>query len=81
MRFSAVSKAGPDYSEADFVENDRNRDPFRAYLSLFSEGQKRTFEAQRRVILSQYSLDELKLVAIVQGADRTRAMGQADPQT
>jgi type IV pilus assembly protein PilP len=29
---------------------------------------------QRKVELAQYSIDELKLVAIVQGADRPRAM-------
>jgi type IV pilus assembly protein PilP len=67
-------KAGPEYSEADFVENDRNRDPFRSYLTLFSEGQKKTFEAQRKVLLSQYGLDDLKLVAIVQSGDYPRAM-------
>ena len=72
---SASAKvAGPEYSETDFVENDRNRDPFRTFISLFGEAQKKTFEAQRKVILSQYSLDELKLVAIVQGADYPRAM-------
>jgi type IV pilus assembly protein PilP len=71
---SVVTKAGPEYAESDFVENDRNRDPFRTFSNLFITGQKRTFDAQRKVLLSQYSLDELKLVAIVQGADYPRAM-------
>jgi type IV pilus assembly protein PilP len=71
---SASAKAGPDYSESDFVENDRNRDPFRAFTQLFTEGQKRAFDAQRKVLLSQYSIDELRLVAIVQGGDYPRAM-------
>jgi type IV pilus assembly protein PilP len=71
---SVVTKAGPEYSESDFVENDRNRDPFRAFTNLFITGQKRTFDAQRKVLLSQYTLDELRLVAIVQGADYPRAM-------
>jgi type IV pilus assembly protein PilP len=70
----ASAKAGPEYNESDFVENDRNRDPFRTYVSLFVEGQKKTFDAQRKVLLSQYSLEELKLVAIVQGGDYPRAM-------
>ena len=69
-----ATKAGPEYAEGDFVENDRNRDPFRAFLNLFSDNQKKTFEAQRKVVLSQYSLDELKLVAIVQSTDYPRAM-------
>jgi type IV pilus assembly protein PilP len=71
---ASTVKAGPEYAESDFVENDRNRDPFRSYTNLFVEGQKRTFDAQRKVLLSQFTLDELKLVAIVQGADYPRAM-------
>lgn len=67
-------KTGPEYSEADFVENDRNRDPFRTYMSLFTDANKKTFESTRKVLLSQYGLDELKLVAIVQSADFPRAM-------
>jgi type IV pilus assembly protein PilP len=67
-------KTGPEYSEGDFVENDRNRDPFRSYITLFSEANKKTFESTRKVYLSQYGLDELKLVAIVQAKDFPRAM-------
>jgi type IV pilus assembly protein PilP len=70
----SAAKVGPEYSESDFVENDRNRDPFRSFTNLFVEGQKKTFDAQRKVLLSQYSLEELKLVAIVQGGDYARAM-------
>jgi type IV pilus assembly protein PilP len=71
---ASAQSTAPEYSETDFVENDRNRDPFRAFANLFGDTQKKTFEAQRKVILSQYSLDELKLVAIVQGSDYARAM-------
>jgi type IV pilus assembly protein PilP len=72
---SVAAKTGPEYAESDFVENDRNRDPFRSYASQFGDAQRtKSFKAQRRVILSQYSLDELKLVAIVQGAEYSRAM-------
>ena len=68
-------KTGPEYGESDFVESDRNRDPFRTFSQLFVEGQtKRTFDVQRKVLLSQYAIDELKLVAIVMGADYPRAM-------
>jgi type IV pilus assembly protein PilP len=49
---------GPEYTENDFVESDRNRDPFRSFL----------------VQNQQYSVDELKLVAIVTGGDQARAM-------
>ena len=72
---SASASSGPEYAESDFVENDRNRDPFRSYRSLFVDtGNKHAFITQRKVILSQYGIDELKLVAIVQGAEYPRAM-------
>lgn len=68
-------RTGPEYGESDFVESDRNRDPFRTFSQLFVEGQaKKTFDVQRKVLLSQYSIDELHLVAIVMGADYPRAM-------
>jgi type IV pilus assembly protein PilP len=64
---------GVEYTESDFVESDRNRDPFRSYLVQSQPVNKQMFN-QRKIALSQYSLDELKLVAIVTGGDQARAM-------
>jgi type IV pilus assembly protein PilP len=64
---------GPEYTENDFVESDRNRDPFRSFI-VQSQTVNKTALNQRKVELAQYSIDELKLVAIVLGADRARAM-------
>jgi type IV pilus assembly protein PilP len=64
---------GPEYSENDFVESDRNRDPFRSFI-VQSQTVNKTALNQRKVELAQYSIDELKLVAIVLGGDRSRAM-------
>jgi type IV pilus assembly protein PilP len=64
---------GPEYTENDFVESDRNRDPFRAFM-VQSQSVNREALNQRKVELAQYSIDELKLVAIVLGADQNRAM-------
>jgi type IV pilus assembly protein PilP len=64
---------GVEYTENDFVESDRNRDPFRSYLVQSQPVNKQMFN-QRKIALSQYSLDELKLVAIVTGGDQARAM-------
>lgn len=64
---------GPEYTENDFVESDRNRDPFRSFLVQNQTVNKQSLN-QRKVELAQYSIDELKLVAIVQGADQPRAM-------
>lgn len=64
-----------EFNEGDFVEGDHNRDPFRTYASLFAPTlQKHVGQNQRNIVLSQFSLDELKLVAIVTGGDYPRAM-------
>ncbi len=64
-----------EFAENDFVESDRNRDPFRSYAQIFvPEATKRLTQNQKSVVLPQYSLDELKLVAIVTGGEYPRAM-------
>ena len=75
---ASASAAGPElkgveYTENDFVESDRNRDPFRSYLIQNQPVNKQALN-QRKIELSQYSIDELKLVAIVTGGDQARAM-------
>src|SRR5271165_6944461 len=64
---------GPDYTENDFVESDHNRDPFRSFLVQNQAVTKQALN-QRKVELAKYSIDELKLMAIVQGSDQSRAM-------
>ncbi len=64
-----------DFAENDFVESDRNRDPFRTYVATFAPPERqRVTQNQRPVVLPQFSIDELKLVAIVTGGDYPRAM-------
>jgi len=68
-----------EFAENDFAESDRNRDPFRTYMSVLAPEQKKVAAThQREVILPQYSIDELKLVAIVTGGEYPRAM-MVDP--
>jgi type IV pilus assembly protein PilP len=62
------------FSDSDFAENERNRDPFRSFVASASATTKRTGNVQRDVILTQYALEELRLVAIVGGGDYSRAM-------
>lgn len=64
---------GVEYTENDFVESDRNRDPFRSFL-VQTQPTTQPVLNQRNVELAQYSIDELKLIAIVMGSDRPRAM-------
>lgn len=82
---AAVPDAGPalapppiarmEFAENDFVESDRNRDPFRTFIATFAPPEsKRVAQNQRAVILPQHSIDELKLVAIVTGGEYPRAM-------
>lgn len=69
-----VKVSSMDFGENDFVESDRNRDPFRSYAGVFADQSKKPSINQRAVLLSQFSLEELKLVAIVMSADYPRAM-------
>ncbi|WP_245678414.1 pilus assembly protein PilP [Chondromyces crocatus] len=54
-----------DFSEADFSEGDRSRDPFRSFESLFASQAKTQIISQRQVMVDRYALDELKLVGVV----------------
>jgi type IV pilus assembly protein PilP len=64
----------PEFTENDFAENDHNRDPFRSFASLFVDRTNRSVKNELPVILPQYAIDELKLVAIVLAGDYPRAM-------
>jgi type IV pilus assembly protein PilP len=71
---AAVASKGAELSENDFAENDHNRDPFRSFASLFVDRTNRSVKNELPVILPQYAIDELKLVAIVLAGDYPRAM-------
>jgi type IV pilus assembly protein PilP len=71
---AAPSTKGVEFSENDFAENDHNRDPFRSFASLFVDRSNRSVKNELPVILPQYAIDELKLVAIVLSGDYPRAM-------
>jgi type IV pilus assembly protein PilP len=65
--------------ESEFGESERSRDPFRSFLSIFVEENKGTAKSQREVVLSQFGIDELKLIGIVTRVDPAKAM-LVDPQ-
>jgi type IV pilus assembly protein PilP len=71
---ASVAVPRMEFAENDFAESDRNRDPFRSYAAVLGPEVRKVAKAQREVILSQFSLDELKLVAIVTGGEYPRAM-------
>ncbi len=78
----AVEEAAPDvpeeaealeYEDEDFVELDvENRDPFRSFATLFTA--VAAAPAQRRVLMSETSVDDMRLIAIVTGIPQPRAM-------
>ncbi len=74
---AAASDAGADaeaksgYTENDFVESDRNRNPFR-YFPIVQNATRLKDELD--VEIPNYGIDEVRLVAIVLGGDQPRAM-------
>lgn len=60
--------------EAEFTESERSRDPFRSFLSIFKEENRGAAKSQREVVLSQFGIDELKLIGIVTRAEPAKAM-------
>jgi type IV pilus assembly protein PilP len=71
---AAATPKAAELNENDFAENDHNRDPFRSFASLFVDKTNRSVKNELPVILPQYAIDELKLVAIVLAGDYPRAM-------
>jgi type IV pilus assembly protein PilP len=64
-----------EFPEAEFVETERSRDPFRSYSGRFVEEAKTTsVRSQRQVVLAEFGVDELKLVGIVTRITPARAM-------
>ncbi|MEO6598795.1 MAG: pilus assembly protein PilP [Polyangiaceae bacterium] len=71
---SSVPPPKVDIQETEFTESERSRDPFRSFVNAFALDSKTKVHSQREVILSQYSLDELKLIGIVTRAEPAKAM-------
>jgi type IV pilus assembly protein PilP len=73
---SASASAAPQavFNESEFQESDSSRDPFHNYLTAFAPSKAVTATPQYDVLLRTYSVDELRLVAIVTTGDGVRAM-------
>ena len=67
------------FNDSDFTESDTSRDPFHNFAKLFAPTAASISAPQYAVVLDKYSVDELKLVAIVKSNDGMRAMF-VDPQ-
>jgi type IV pilus assembly protein PilP len=62
-----AAPATPEFNETDFTEGDRSRDPFRAFAAAATN--TRAVINQRNVLFGEYGLEEMRLIAIVQGAE------------
>ncbi len=62
-----------EFTETDFAEGDRSRDPFRSYAAS-NASNARAVVNQRNVLMAEYALEEMRLMAIVQGGDQVMAM-------
>ena len=71
---SAAAQGRQEFPEAEFTETERSRDPFRSYAHKFVEEVKSTVRSQREVVLSEFAVDDLKLVGIVTRITPARAM-------
>ncbi len=60
------------YDDDDFVESERNRDPFRNYATIFKVRALET--PQRAVVMPNTSIEQMRLMAIISGVARPRAM-------
>ncbi len=63
-----------DFQETAFVESERSRDPFRNFAKVFVDEARGDVRSQREVVLEQYAIDELRLVALIQRIQPARAM-------
>lgn len=57
------------FTEADFSETDKNRDPFRGFALVFAQQARGKTTIQRQVIIDRYALDELKLAGVITRAE------------
>lgn len=60
------------FGEDDFIETQGNRDPFRSFMDAFVS--KLVSTPQRAVVMSTASIDEMRLVALVNAASEDYAM-------
>ncbi|MCA9582036.1 MAG: hypothetical protein KC416_09600 [Myxococcales bacterium] len=60
------------YRDEAFVESESNRDPFRSYMDIFKV--KATSTQLRAIIMPDTSVDQMRLIAIISGVARARAM-------
>lgn len=64
----------PSYRDEEFQESDQNRDPFRNFLSLWTQVPQAAVVEQREVIMRDITVEEMRLIAIISGVANPSAM-------
>ena len=64
------------FKDDDFVESERHRDPFRSFAlgSRTKGGDQGVAENQRMVIMPETAVEDMKLIAVISGMTRPKAM-------
>jgi type IV pilus assembly protein PilP len=71
----AAKLEGLSFKDDDFVESERHRDPFRSFtLAARTHGPEVALETQRLVIMPETAVEEMKLIAVISGLTRPKAM-------
>lgn len=60
------------YRDEDFVESERNRDPFRSYMTTFEV--RAPDAVQRNVVMPTTAIESMRLIAVITGVPRPKAM-------
>jgi type IV pilus assembly protein PilP len=63
-----------EFQDGDFAETEANRDPFRSFAELFGGRVTGAVQAQRKVVLEEFSVEELRLIGIVTRINPAKAM-------
>jgi type IV pilus assembly protein PilP len=74
---SATNKLaeGLAFKDDDFVESERNRDPFRSFASSFGKrGPEASVPSQRKVVMPDTPVEDMRLIAVISGLARAKAM-------
>ncbi|MFI5297901.1 MAG: pilus assembly protein PilP [Polyangiales bacterium] len=71
---SSASAAVVVFTESDFSESDSSRDPFHSWVRQFAPSQAPVQMPTYSVLLEKYSVDELRLAAIINAGEGYTAM-------
>ena len=71
---AAATEPALELQEADFLESERSRDPFRSFAGTFLIEETGQIKSDRPVVLDQYHVEELKLAGIVTRIQPPKAM-------